>query len=192
MGPFSPLQGHTAEGQCDSGESEASGQRSADHRVVISGLTKGSVLPLYPTDGLKHLWLSQPAEDLIFEELLAEISARLVVLPADQVDHGIEGALRLICNSLKIEHSTIFLREIDNPDVLVMRYVLRDPGLSPPPIKFTVADNFPWSNKKFLRNEINYLPDTQSAPEEAAVDKASWKKYNVISTLAIPLSTGGG
>jgi len=37
-----------------------------------------------------------------------------------------------------------------------------------------------------------YLPDTQAAPEEAAVDKASWKKYNVVSALVIPLSTGGG
>ncbi len=40
--------------------------------------------------------------------------------------------------------------------------------------------------------EIIYLPDTHAAPEEAAVDKASWKKYNVVSALVIPLSTGGG
>ena len=153
----------------------------------------GSVLTLYPAEGLKHFWLTQPEKDLSFEELLAEISARLVALPTDQVDRGIEEALRLICDSLRIDQSTIFLREIENPDVLVLRYVLRDPALPPPPtVKFTVTDNFPWSNRKFIANEINYLPDTQSAPEEAAVDKASWKKYNVVSTLAIPLSTGGG
>lgn len=150
-------------------------------------------MPLYPAEGLKHFWLTQREENLRFEELLAEISGRLVSLPADQVDCGIEGALRKICSSLRIDESTIFLREVENPDVLVLRYVLRDPALPPPPaIKFTVADNFPWSNQKFLANEINYLPDTQAAPEEAAVDKASWKKYNVVSTLAIPLSTGGG
>jgi PAS domain S-box-containing protein len=71
--------------------------------------------------------------------------------------------------------------------------VLRDPVLPPPPkIKFTAADNFPWCNKKLIANDIIYLPDTQAAPKEAGIDKASWKKYNVVSALVIPLSTGGG
>ncbi|HTS04753.1 MAG TPA: ATP-binding protein [Candidatus Eisenbacteria bacterium] len=142
---------------------------------------------------LRHFWCAQPEEDLSFEELLAEISARLVSLPADQVDHGIEEALRLICDSAGIDESTIYLREIENPDTFVLSYVLRDPDLPPPPtIKFTATDNFPWCNQKLIANEIIYLPDTQAAPEEAAVDKASWKKYNVVSALVIPLSTGWG
>jgi PAS domain S-box-containing protein len=150
-------------------------------------------MPLYPAEGLKHFWRTQPEEDLGFEELLPEISARLISLAADQVDTGIEEALRLICNSAGIDESTIYLREIENPDIFVLNYVLRDPALPPPPTrKFTAADNFPWCNKKLIANEIIYLPDTQAAPEEAAVDKASWKKYNVVSALVIPLSTGGG
>ena len=150
-------------------------------------------MPLYPAEGLRHFWQDQSEEDLSFEELLAEISARLVTLPADQVDRGIEDALRLICASAGINESTIYLREIENPDLFVLSYVLRDPDLPPPPtIKFTAAENFPWCNKKLIANEIIYLPDTQAAPEEAAMDKASWKKYNVVSALVIPLSTGGG
>jgi formate hydrogenlyase transcriptional activator len=150
-------------------------------------------MTLYPADGLKHFWRDPLDKDLSFEELLAEISARLVSLPADQVDHGIEEALRLICNSAGIDESTIYLRDLENPDIFVLSYVLRDPALPPPPtMKFTAADNFPWCNKKLIANEIIYLPDTQAAPEEAAVDKASWKKYHVVSALVIPLSTGGG
>jgi PAS domain S-box-containing protein len=150
-------------------------------------------MTLYPADGLKHFWRMPIDEDLSFEELLAEISARLVSLPADQVDRGIEEALRLICNSAGIDESTIYLREIEDPDIFALSYVLRDPVLPPPPkIKFTAADNFPWCNKKLIANEVIYLPDTQAAPEEAAVDKASWIKYNVVSALVIPLSTGGG
>jgi PAS domain S-box-containing protein len=149
-------------------------------------------MSLYPAR-LKHFWRVQPEEDLSFEELLAEISARLVSLPANQVDHGIEEALRLICDSAGIGESTIYLREIENPDTFVLSYVLRDPALPPPPtIKFTATDNFPWCNRKLIANEIIYLPDTQAAPEEAEVDKASWKKYNVVSALVIPLSTGWG
>ncbi len=150
-------------------------------------------MALYPAEGLRHFWIAQPEEELSFEELLPEISARLVSLPTDQVDRGIEEALRLICNSAGIDESTIYLREIENPDIFILSYVLRDPALTPPPtIKFTAVDNFPWCNRKLIANEIIYLPDTQAAPEEAAVDKASWKKYNVVSALVIPLSTGGG
>jgi GAF domain-containing protein len=150
-------------------------------------------MTLYPADGLKHFWRDPIEEDLSFEELLAEISARLVSLPADHVDRGIEEALRLICNSAGIDESTIYLREFEDPDIFVLSYVLRDPALPPPPtIKFTAANNFPWCNKKLIANEIIYLPDTQAAPEEAAVDRASWKKYNVVSALVIPLSTGRG
>jgi PAS domain S-box-containing protein len=135
---------------------------------------------------------SDPQSKHSFEALLAKISARFVNVPAGEVDVEIDNALRLVCGSLGVDESTIYLREIDNPDIFVLSYVLRDPELPPPPkIKFTAAENFPWCNQKLIANEIICLPDTQAAPPEAAIDKASWKKYNVWSALIIPLSTGG-
>lgn len=132
-------------------------------------------------------------ERLNFETLLAEISSRFINLPANQVDTQIDATLQLICDSLGVDESTIYLREAENPDVFVLSYVHRDPALPPPPkTKFTATENSPWCNQKLIANEIICLPDTQAAPPEAAVDKASWKKYNVLSALVIPLSTGGG
>lgn len=150
-------------------------------------------MTLYAGQALKHFWHVDLEEQLSFEGLLAEISARFLSLRADQIDGGIDDALRLVCGSLEVDESTIYLREIDHPDIFVLSYVLRDPALPPPPkIKFTAADNFPWCNQKLIANEIICLNDTQAAPKEAAIDKASWKKYNVVSALVIPLSTGGG
>jgi PAS domain S-box-containing protein len=131
-------------------------------------------------------------EALNFETLLATISTRFVNIPAEQVDREIEEALRLICTALGIDESTIYIREVGDPDTYVLSYVLRDPKLPPPPKhKFTASENFPWCNKKLIANEIIYLPDTQTAPPEAAIDKAMWKKFNVCSALVIPLGTGG-
>jgi PAS domain S-box-containing protein len=150
-------------------------------------------MTLYAGQALKHFWHVDLEEQLSFEGLLAEISARFLSLPADQIDGGIDDALRVVCSSLGVDESTIYLREIDHPDIFVLSYVLRDPALPPPPkIKFTAADNFPWCNRKLIANEMICLTDTQAAPPEAAIDKASWKKYNVVSALVIPLSTGGG
>jgi len=150
-------------------------------------------MTLYAGQALKHFWHVDLEEQLSFEGLLAEMSARFLSLPADQIDGGIDDALRLVCNFLGVDESTIYLREMDHPDIFVLSYVLRDPALPPPPkIKFTAADNFPWCNQKLIANEIICVADTQAAPPEAAIDKASWKKYNVVSALVIPLSTGGG
>lgn len=130
-------------------------------------------------------------EQLNFETLLSGISSRFVNIAADEVDNTIEEALRLICEALKVDESTIYLRDPDKPDEFVLSYVLRDPELPPPPkTRFTAAEHFPWCNGKLIANEIICLPDTQAAPPEAAIDKASWKKYGVCSALLIPLSAG--
>ena len=45
---------------------------------------------------------------LRFETLLAETSARLVNLPADQIDNEIEGAQRRICELLDLDRSSLW------------------------------------------------------------------------------------
>lgn len=130
--------------------------------------------------------------ELSFETLLADISSRFVNIPAQQVDREIEDSLRLICESLSVDSSTIFLRDADDPDSYVLTYVHRDPELlSPPKTGFTASQNFPWCNRKLIANEIICLPDIEAAPPEAAVDKAMWRKFGISSALVIPLSTGG-
>ncbi len=47
-------------------------------------------------------------ERLRFETLLAEISARFVNLPADQIDSEIEGAQRRICEFLNLDRSALW------------------------------------------------------------------------------------
>ncbi|HEY3705720.1 MAG TPA: PAS domain S-box protein [Terracidiphilus sp.] len=109
------------------------------------------------------------------------------------MDLAIEDALRVICNALGVDESTIYLRDANDPGIFVLSYVLRDPELPPPPkTRFTAAEHFPWCNKKLIANEIICLPDTSAAPAEAAIDKASWKRYGICSALVIPLRAGGG
>jgi PAS domain S-box-containing protein len=130
-------------------------------------------------------------EQLNFEKLLSQISSRFVSIPSDEVNRGIEEALRVICNALNVDESTIYLRDAGDPDIFVLTYVLRDPELPPPPkTRFTAAEHFPWCNEKLIANEIVCLADTQMAPPEAAIDKATWKRFGICSALVIPLSTG--
>ena len=58
-------------------------------------------------------------ERLQFEMLLAELSARFVNLPADEVDANIEDAQRLICERLGLDRSALWQRSAQEPDLTV-------------------------------------------------------------------------
>jgi hypothetical protein len=69
-------------------------------------------------------------ERLRFETLVADISARFVNIPADQVDSEIEDAQRRICESLKIEHSSLWQAAPEKPGALILTHLYRDPGFA--------------------------------------------------------------
>ncbi len=129
---------------------------------------------------------------LRFEMLLAEICAQFVNLARSDVDSKIENAQRVICESLKVDHSSVWQVSEENPDLLVTTHVYRDPNLKPLPLRPNVKEYFPWSSSKILNKEIVSVPNTATLPPEATKDKESWEQYGIHSSLVVPLSVGGG
>jgi PAS domain S-box-containing protein len=129
---------------------------------------------------------------LRFEMLLADVCAQFVNVALSDVDPTIENAQRVICESLRVDHSTVWQVSKENPDLLVMTHVYRDPTLKPLPLRPNVKDYFPWSSTKILKKEIVCVPNTGTLPPEAMKDKESWEEYGVHSSLVFPLSVGGG
>lgn len=131
-------------------------------------------------------------ERLRFETLLTDLSSHFVNVPPDRVDEEIKVAQRAICDCLDFDHSSVWQAAADDPSTMVMTHVVRDPTLNPPPERMTGTESFPWVQAQVLRNEIVAIPSTEAAPTEAAIDKESWQFYGIKSTLAVPLSAGGG
>ena len=130
--------------------------------------------------------------DLRFHKLLAEISARFVSVPASEVDIEIESALYRICEFQQIEHASVWQVASENPDVIVLTHLHRDPALRPRPTRMTGSESFPWAQSRLVRNEIVCVPDIEDVPPEAAKDQQTWRDYSVKSTFGIPLMVGGG
>ena len=130
-------------------------------------------------------------EELRFYKLLAEISARFVNVPASEVDLQIENALRNICEFHQIDHSSLWQGTPDDPDVLLLTHLFRDPGLRRP-TRLKGSESFPWAQARLVRKEIICVPDVEDLPPEAAIDQATWRDYSVKSALGIPLMIGGG
>ena len=129
---------------------------------------------------------------LRFEMLLADVCAQFVNVAPGDVDPTIENAQRIICESLRVDHSSVWQVSKENPDLLVMTHVYRDPTLKPLPLRPNVKEYFPWSSTKILKKEIVCVPNTGTLPPEAIKDKESWEEYGVHSSLVFPLSVGGG
>ncbi len=131
-------------------------------------------------------------ERLRFETLLTEISARFVNLAASQVDSVIEDAQRAICQCLELDHSAVWQISGEDADQLYLTHFYRAPELPVPPERMNASEFFPWAQRKVQAKVILDVPNTAELPPEAARDMETWRQYGIKSTLAFPLSVGGG
>jgi len=131
-------------------------------------------------------------EQLKFDAFLANLSARFIGLPADQLDAAIEHAQRDICESLNIDVCTLWQLSTARPGSLFLSHYCVPPDFPPVPEVMDGKESFPWCLEKLLNAESIILPRVTDAPAEAARDLEVWRHYGVKSALTFPLSTGGG
>lgn len=127
---------------------------------------------------------------LRFEMLLAETSARLINLPAGQLDDEILSTLHLVCERLHMDRSTLWmLSDKDTGTVLLQHFYGR--GDRSIPKRLDGRQLFPWTLDKVLAGEVLAISKLSELPSEANRDNETWRSYGTKSALVIPLSTGG-
>ena len=128
-------------------------------------------------------------ERLRFEALLADLSARFVHVPADQVDGLIEDAQRRIGQALGLDRSTL-LQRADTEDDLVITHTWAGPAFTPQPGLFGKRD-FPWVHQTLLRGGIVRFATLAELPAAAKRDQESFRTIHQKSNLIFPLATSG-
>lgn len=104
---------------------------------------------------------------LRFEMLLADVCAQFVNVPAEDLDSKIENAQRLICESLAVDHSSVWQVSENDPDQLVMTHAYRDPKLTPLPSRAVLKEYFPWAQSKILNKQtISVFTHRKNAEKE--------------------------
>jgi PAS domain S-box-containing protein len=132
------------------------------------------------------------AERLRIETFLAELSARFVNLPADQVENEVQDAQRRICEALDLDRSTLWQVPENQPDTLRLTHVYTPPGTAPIPERMDALEFTPWSSSRLLRGEAVIISTLATLPPEAARDRETFQRYGTKSTVVIPLSAGKG
>jgi formate hydrogenlyase transcriptional activator len=131
-------------------------------------------------------------ERLKFETLLAELSARFINLPADQLDGEIEGAQRRICEILDIDRSSLWQIAEREPGMLLLTHIHQPPEILSPPKRMNAGDFFPWTLQNVLNGEMVVISKMTDLPSEAARDRESYRLYGTKSNVLVPLSIGEG
>jgi formate hydrogenlyase transcriptional activator len=131
-------------------------------------------------------------ERLRFETLLAETSARFVNLPANQIDHEVEGAQRRICELLDLDRSALWQVPDPDPGTLLLTHIYQPQGGPPVSERPSARDFFPWTVQKVLGGETVTISKMSDLPPEAGRDRESYGLYGTKSTVIVPLSVGGG
>jgi formate hydrogenlyase transcriptional activator len=127
---------------------------------------------------------SEAVDDrLQFESLVADVSARFVNLPGDQVDAEIETAQRQIVEALGLDRSTLFELLPDGSTIVFTHYWAR-PGFPELPKRVDLHEHFPWCAARLLRREIVSVP--RDCP-----DLNTLTRIGSTSLVSVPLEVGG-
>ena len=123
---------------------------------------------------------------LRFEEMVADLSARFMAAPYDQVDSEIHHALRRIQAFFQIDRCALLDVQVEKA-VCRITHATYGKGIEQVPGEINLAELYPWSYEKLLRGEIVNISRLEDYPEEALKDRQTHVATGNKSLLDIPL-----
>ncbi|MCK6551465.1 PAS domain S-box protein [Myxococcota bacterium] len=115
----------------------------------------------------------------------------MIAAPLERVDAEIVEAQRALCRMLGMQRCSIWQSAPASPGRFVLTHVAALDELPPVSPDLTANDAFPWITAKILAGETLAIPDVDTLPPEAAIDRASLAYFRGRSLLAIPIERGG-
>jgi PAS domain S-box-containing protein len=128
---------------------------------------------------------------LAFERLIGHISTQFVNLTADDLDDGIQEALRQITNFTDFDRSFIFLLS-DGGAIGHLTYEYCADGIEPSPPEWhhIPAAPFPWWMGKLNALETIEIPRPADLPAEATTEQQALLSAGIRSVVVVPLVYG--
>jgi signal transduction histidine kinase len=129
-------------------------------------------------------------EALLFEDLLAELSATFIRITTDKIDSEIERWLQHVVLALGFDRGTV--GRVDPADgILYATHQWSREGVERTPEQLNVTAVLPWLTSKIFASETVVLPRLEEAPPEAAKDLEYARLVGCRSNVTVPLKIGG-
>jgi formate hydrogenlyase transcriptional activator len=125
-------------------------------------------------------------EDLLrFERLIADLSARFVNIPLQQIDREITLWLERITEFFQVERTTIGIFSEDGTK-LKQAYQFRSAGIESAP-EVLSREQAPWYLDQLVQGKTIVLETEKDLPPEALKEKELFRARNMKSLLSLPL-----
>ena len=125
-----------------------------------------------------------------FEQLISDLSVKFINVTSDNVHREVMLALDPVREMFQFDRFGLLTFFPDKKEVQVT-HASYGKGVSPLPEKLNVGQMFPWAMEKLLRGEIVYFTSLDDLPEEAAVDRQSWRVLGVKANFTVPIFVAG-
>jgi two-component system sensor kinase FixL len=133
---------------------------------------------------------AQLEEQLRFEKLISDLSARFVRVSNDRLDEEITRAIEELRVFFGCDRCGL-LRAGGREGVFLLTHISYGEGIEHVPDDIDLAAIFPWSYEMyFRRGEPIVFAKTDEVPPEAAVDKATAIAMGIKSSMGVPLFSG--
>jgi transcriptional regulator with GAF, ATPase, and Fis domain len=159
------------------------------HDIVKLEFRISSLKDMTPSEAEYQHQIAALQKRLQLQELMTDISAMFVNLPASAVDGQIEQGLKRIVEFLGIDRSSFGEFSEDMKDIGVT-HSFAVPGIDPL-AKVVMTDLLPWYASTLSRAEIIKIEHPAELPEEAVTEKDYFQKTGLKSNLVIPVAIGG-
>ncbi len=126
------------------------------------------------------------------ENLVTAISTHFIYLPSDEIDGGINYALRRIGEFTGVDRSYVF-QLYDNGKRMNNTHEWCAEGIEPHihRLKGLSVDAFSWHMSILKSGEIHHIPRVADLPPEAAAEKKEWELEGIRSLICMPMIYGG-
>lgn len=124
----------------------------------------------------------------LFENLVAEVSTKLIVATEDQLSEELQKCLQLVCDYADADRAALLWVHDKNEGVELLSFWNEHGG---PPSVSLFKETFPWSAAQLMSDQLLALDDIEQLPPEAATDHDGCSKLGVKSLVGVPISIGG-
>ncbi len=122
-----------------------------------------------------------------FQELVADVSSRLITAPDEKAEAIVQDCMRSVCDFVEADRSTIFWLDAES-DTISVEHIWSSDGN---PIGMVSMDQFPNIGAELKASHAVRIDDVLNTPDEYATDRENLHRYGLKSFIALPLVVAG-
>ncbi len=131
------------------------------------------------------------SDRLRFEQMISDLSARFINVSPERLDDEIEHALKMLLEFFQVDRCGL-LHTMPGKDAWIITHIALSKHAEPIPVGTELPRSInPWAYDRLTcEGKVVAFTRVEDMPDEAHVDKQTWKEWGIRSNLRIPILRG--